>query len=169
MIKNSTITAHEVDVRGVYLRSETLSTYAAQPEGAVYAELPDAQEGHTRMWLDSAWQQVPDAEVPPLPPAKPPEEIRAEIMDGVQRYLDDFAQTKTYDGILSACTYATSTVPRFAAEGQYCVEARDACWDAVASIEAEVLAGNRPAPSGFEDIRDELPTLSWPPVGNQTP
>lgn len=88
--------------------------------------------------------------------------IRSEIMDGVQRYLDDFAQTKTYDGILSACTYATSSVPKFAAEGQYCVGARDACWAAVASIEAEVMAGNRPAPSGFEDIRAELPALSWP-------
>lgn len=90
------------------------------------------------------------------------EQVRQSIMDGVQRYLDDFAQTKTYDGILSACTYATSSVPKFAAEGQYCVGARDACWAAVASIEADVLAGNRPAPSGFEDIRAELPALSWP-------
>lgn len=90
------------------------------------------------------------------------ERIRSEIMDGVQRYLDDFARTKTYDNILSACTYATSTVPRFAAEGQYCVQARDACWDVVANIEAEVMEGNRPAPSGFEDIRAELPALSWP-------
>lgn len=94
--------------------------------------------------------------------AEEAQRIRSEIMDGVQRYLDDFAQTKTYDGILSACTYATSTVPRFATEGQYCVQARDACWAAVASIEADVLAGNRPAPSGFEDIRAELPALSWP-------
>lgn len=156
------ITLHIIDVRGVYLRSETLSIYAAQPEGAVYAELPDAQEGHARMWLDSAWQQVPDAEVPPLPPAKTPEEIRNEIMDGVQRYLDDFATTKTYDSMLSACTYATSTVPKFQREGQYCVEKRDECWATVARIEAEVLAGTRPAPTGFDDIKGELPALEWP-------
>ncbi|EWC39047.1 hypothetical protein B597_022205 [Stutzerimonas stutzeri KOS6] len=103
----------------------------------------------TDVWVDGSWRQSP-------------EQLRREIMDGVQRYLDDFAQTKAYDNILSACTYATSTVPRFAAEGQYCVQARDACWDVVASIEAEVMAGNRPAPSGFEDIRAELPALSWP-------
>lgn len=71
MTKDSTITAHEVDVRGVYLRSETLSIYAAQPKYAVYAALPDAQEGHTRMWIDGAWRQVPDAEVPPLPEPEP--------------------------------------------------------------------------------------------------
>lgn len=100
--------------------------------------------------------------LPPLPPAKSPEEIRREIMDGVQRYLDDFARTKTYDSMLSACTYATSTVPQFAKEGQYCVEKRDECWATVARIEAEVLAGTRPAPTGFDDIRGELPVLEWP-------
>lgn len=100
--------------------------------------------------------------LPPLPPAKSPEEIRLEIMDGVQRYLDDFARTKTYDSMLSACTYATSTVPQFAKEGQYCVEKRDECWATVARIEAEVLAGTRPAPTGFDDIKGELPVLEWP-------
>ena len=100
--------------------------------------------------------------LPPLPPAKSPEEIRREIMDGVQRYLDDFATTKTYDSMLSACTYATSTVPQFAKEGQYCVEKRDEAWATVARIEAEVLAGTRPAPTGFDDIKGELPVLEWP-------
>ena len=93
---------------------------------------------------------------------KEAERIRTEIMDGVQRYLDDFARTKTYDSILSACTYATSLVPKFAAEGQYCVSARDTCWGVVAQIEAEVLAGTRPVPTGFEEIKPELPVLAWP-------
>lgn len=100
--------------------------------------------------------------LPLLPPAKSPEEIRREIMDGVQRYLDDFATTKTYDSMLSACTYATSTVPKFQREGQYCVEKRDECWATVARIEAEVLTGTRPAPTGFDDIKGELPALEWP-------
>lgn len=94
--------------------------------------------------------------------AKEAVRIRAEIMEGVQKYLDDFAQTKTYDGILSACTYATSSVPKFAAEGQYCVSARDNCWGVVAQIETEVMAGTRPAPTGFEEIKPELPVLVWP-------
>ena len=88
--------------------------------------------------------------------------IRREIMYGVQRYLDDFATTKTYDSMLSACTYATSTVPQFAREAQYCVEKRDECWATVARIEAEALAGTRPAPTGFDEIRGELPVLEWP-------
>ena len=80
----------------------------------------------------------------------------------VQKYLDEFARTKTYDSILSACTYATSTFPKFAAEGQYCVQMRDACWGVVAQIESDVLAGVRPIPSGFEDVKAELPALAWP-------
>lgn len=67
----STIDAHIVDGRGVYLRTDVVDFYDPQPEGAVYAELPEAQVGHTRMWLDGAWQQVPDADVPPFP--QPPE------------------------------------------------------------------------------------------------
>ena len=44
----------------------------------------------------------------------------------VQVRLDDFARTRNYDGILSAATYATSTVSKFAAEGQCAVALRDA-------------------------------------------
>lgn len=90
------------------------------------------------------------------------EGVYAEIVNSVQKRLDDFAITRNYDGILSACTYATSTVPKFAAEGQYCVEARDTAWDRLYQILAEVEAGTRPVPSGYEDIESELPPLNWP-------
>lgn len=112
---------------------------------------------------EQRWEVYPlDAETVAANRAREAARIRREIMDGVQRYLDDFATTKTYDSMLSACTYATSTVPKFQREGQYCVEKRDECWATVARIEAEVLAGTRPAPTGFDDIRGELPVLEWP-------
>lgn len=84
------------------------------------------------------------------------------IVDATQKRLDDFARTRNYDGILSLCTYATSTVPKFQQEGQYGVEARDATWAALYTILAEVEAGARPVPSGFADIEANLPTLAWP-------
>ena len=40
------------------------------------------------------------------------EQFRAGIVAHVQARLDDFARTRYYDGILSAATYATSTVPK---------------------------------------------------------
>ena len=73
-----------------------------------------------------------------------------------------FARTRNYDGILSACTYATSPTPKFQTEGQYCVVARDATWARLYEILGEVEAGTRPVPSGYADIAPELPVLVWP-------
>jgi hypothetical protein len=88
--------------------------------------------------------------------------LQQSIVDATQRRLDDFACTRNYDGILSACTYSTSTVPKFATEGQYAVEARDATWAKLYSILDEVNAGTRPITSGFSAIESELPVLVWP-------
>lgn len=85
-----------------------------------------------------------------------------EITAAVQGRLDSFAATRNYAGILSLCTYATSTNVKFAAEGQYGVELRDATWAACYQILAEVEAGTRPLPSGYEEIAPELPTPQWP-------
>ena len=90
--------------------------------------------------------------------------IQASIISAVQARLDSFAQTKFYDGILSACTYATSSVPKFMLEGQYAVSARDATWSAANTILEAVIAGTRPVPSGYAEIKPELPVLSWPVV-----
>lgn len=83
------------------------------------------------------------------------------VTQATQQRLDDFARTCNYDDILSACTYATSSNPKFQAEGQYCVGARDATWAALYQIMSEVEAGTRPLPSGYNDIEDELPVLQW--------
>jgi hypothetical protein len=88
--------------------------------------------------------------------------LQAAIVQATQARLDEFARTRAYDGILSACTYATSGVPKFAAEGQYCVNARDLTWAALYAIQAQVQAGTRPAPARFQDLEADLPALQWP-------
>lgn len=88
--------------------------------------------------------------------------LRAEVVAATQQRLDDFARTRNYDGILSVCTYATSTVPRFATEGQYAVNVRDATWAKLYEMLADMEAGTRPMPAGFADIEPELPVLEWP-------
>ena len=84
------------------------------------------------------------------------------IVASTQVRLDTFAQSRGYDSILSACTYASSSVPKFTAEGQYCVDARDATWAKLLELLAEVQAGTRPRPSGYADVEPELPPLVWP-------
>lgn len=117
--------------------------------------------------VDNDWHQA--WEVYPLPAedveanqAAAAQALQQSIVDATQQRLDDFASTRNYDGILSACTYATSAVPKFAAEGQYAVQARDSTWAALYSFLADVQAGTQPVPSGFEDVEPLLPPLAWP-------
>jgi len=95
------------------------------------------------------------------PPPPTPEQIIAQYTAGVQQHLDIFARTRNYDNILSASSYATSKVSKFAAEGQYAVEARDATWAAAYELLAEVEAGTRPMPT-LEEVIAALPELVWP-------
>lgn len=98
----------------------------------------------------------------PLPPEQPPpEEVIAAVTQAVQQRLDEFARTRNYDGILSVCTYATSAVPKFASEGQYAVQARDATWATCYQLMADVQQGQRPMPT-IEQVLAELPELEWP-------
>lgn len=84
-----------------------------------------------------------------------------QVIREAQARLDTFFAQRGYDGILSAATYATSTVPKFAAEGQYAVNARDKTWSTLYTILGDVMAGNRAVPT-LEDILAELPELTWP-------
>jgi hypothetical protein len=88
--------------------------------------------------------------------------VKQQITALVQSRLDDFAKTRDYDNVLSACSYATSTHAKYGVEGQYCVAAREATWDAVYQVMAEVQAGTRPMPTGYADIEPLLPALVWP-------
>lgn len=98
------------------------------------------------------------------PPAPQPttQELQARFTQAIQARLDAWARTRNYDGVLSATTYATSTVPKFQAEGQRAVELRDQTWAAAYAILAEVLSGTRPMPASLADIEADLPVLEWP-------
>lgn len=149
--------------------------YSAQTRGfydpAIHTAIPaDAQPITAALYAALMAGQatgqaiVPDAAGHPVlaaPPAPTPEQIEAAVVAAVQGRLDAFARTRNYDGILSACTYATSAVAKFKAEGQCCVNARDAHWNACYSILADVQAGVRAMPS-VAQVLSEMPALAWP-------
>lgn len=121
-----------------------------------HAALLNAQSQGKRIQSDANGKPVA---VDPPPPTQ--EQIIAQYAAAVQQRLDDFAKTRGYDGILSAATYATSLIAKFAAEGQCAVVARDATWAKCSQILAEVQAGTRPLPTLIELVA-ELPLLEWP-------
>lgn len=90
-----------------------------------------------------------------------PDDLVAMVTAMVQARLDAFAQTRGYDGILSACSYASSGVPRFQGDAEYCVSARDATWAALYALHEQVVAGSRPQPT-MEEVLTMLPELAWP-------
>lgn len=97
----------------------------------------------------------------PEPYVAPVGDILAEITNAVQTRLDEKARERRYDSILSLCTYATSTVPKFAAEGQAGVQWRDDTWAACYALLEQFQNGEIEQPS-FEDVLAALPELNWP-------
>ena len=81
--------------------------------------------------------------------------------NAVQEHLDSVAKDRNYDGILSLCTYATSSNTTFAAEGQAGVAWRDSVWTDCYTILANVESGVRTQPT-VEELVAELPTIVWP-------
>jgi len=110
---------------------------------------------------DHPSQVAVEAEVDRLKVILPRERIIQQFATEAQSRLDTWAQSRGYDGILSACTYATSQVPRFQAEGQRCVDLRDQTWARLYEILAEVEAGARPVPMSLAEIEVDLPMLAW--------
>lgn len=87
--------------------------------------------------------------------------LKQQLTNAVQRLLDTTAQQRTYDNMLSLCTYATSGNPRFAAEGQAGVRWRDEVWTRSVEILAEVERGVRLPPTE-DELLSELPVFRWP-------
>ena len=114
----------------------------------------------TGAYSDVEWKYENNSRVE-FVPTKTIQQLEIEILMATQQRLDDFARTRNYDNILSACTYATSTVPQFQAEGQRAVDLRDLTWASLYQLLGEVQNGTRPIPTSYSDIESELPALSW--------
>ena len=82
--------------------------------------------------------------------------VQLSFTDAVQAHLDEGAKALGYDGILSACSYATSTNLPFSVEGKSCLDWRDAVWLYCYAELDKVKKGTRTLPT-IEQIISELP------------
>lgn len=143
------------------------------PTGTVFPMPPVESFGHDyQSWLDAGNTPEPA----PVEPPPTPELIKDAIVAQTQVRLDQFAQTRGYDGVNSAAKYKDITdaeiaampvneqplVMQFRAECRYLAIATARTWARLYIVLGEVQAGNRPVPAGFQDIEPELPVLEWP-------
>ena len=99
--------------------------------------------------------------IAPTVPQPTQEEVIKSFTNTVQKHLDDTARQRNYDGILSLCTYATSTNATFAKEGQAGVAWRDSVWVKYYQIVDEVKNGTRATAPTVEELIAELPVFTW--------
>lgn len=78
-----------------------------------------------------------------------------------QDYLDKEAKSKGYDGILSACSYAASTSPRFSSEAKACIEFRDDVWLKCYQLLDNLNDGTIDQPT-MKQFLKKLPSITWP-------
>jgi len=86
---------------------------------------------------------------------------KSRLTSVIQSTLDEKANERNYDNILSLCTYATSPTIKFSDEGKAGVAWRDEVWAQGYVILADVEAGTRAIPTEAELIA-ELPAFVWP-------
>ena len=77
----------------------------------------------------------------------------------IQKHLDDKARAKGYDSILSACSYANSTVATFKAEATAFLKWRDDVWSFASDFLAKVEAGTQKPPASVQEFLALLPKL----------
>ena len=88
------------------------------------------------------------------------EEIKLSFIQAIQGLLDTTSQSRGYDGIVSLCSYATSTDPVFGTEGRAGVVWRDAVWKRGNEIITLVESGGMEMPT-IEWVLAELPVMTW--------
>lgn len=125
-----------------------------------FSASPNDNEQHGREIFERCAAGEFGLVAPYVAPVPAQDRLIAIFTAAIQARLDNFAKQRGYDGILSACTYANSSVNKFRIEGQCCVDLRDSTWAAAYSLLADMESGARTIPT-LDDLAQELPALEW--------
>jgi hypothetical protein len=172
IIENGTVVKTFDDLRAEYPNTSFPETIEPScfPEGVVVVERPAMPTPGTYQavvdgeieFVDNAWRMgydVQDLTGDALTARQ--RTIQQTLTNAVMVHMNKTAGDRGYSNIISLCTYATSTYPKFAAEGQAGVAWRDAVWVKCYEILAEVSNGTRSVPT-IEQLIAELPVINWP-------
>lgn len=87
-------------------------------------------------------------------------QLQVTYEQAIQQHLDTTAQSRGYDNMMSACSYAAGTHPKFSVEGRDCLAWRSSVWEKSYEILTAVKNKTRPLPT-IEEVIAELPPIVW--------
>lgn len=87
--------------------------------------------------------------------------VFSQISKIAQKRLDEFANQKNYDDIFSLVGYSSSTIPRFQADAQKGIEARDNTWMPLIAFMETLVSGGTHVPRDVNEIISLIPALTW--------
>lgn len=144
-----------VDDQGIQHPGQLLRDPAFRAQHGI-EEIPDPIRGNDDVEYTQEIDVAPYIIITPKSPEQIEEILKTKLSQAVQGYMDEEAQLKGYDGILSAASYAGYT-NAFQAEGISFANWRSACWTYCYQVLADVKAGTRTAPTK-EELLAELAT-----------
>lgn len=90
------------------------------------------------------------------------DKLKNNLIDAIQKHMDNVAIERGYDSIMSVITYADEpSVPRYQQEGLAARKWRSLCWAHGLQVLQDVLEGKRSIPS-ISELIAELPECEWP-------
>lgn len=125
------------------------------PAGVAVSLLDMPPTDEPGKWRDNgaAWKELTAEEYLAL--------MKADFTAAIDTHMDTFAQTRGYDSMASAASYAGDEDAVFNLEGTYAKRMRSMIYRQAYAILDAVLAGERPMPT-IEEVIAELPALEWP-------
>lgn len=84
------------------------------------------------------------------------------FQSAVQTHLDNLAKSWGYDNIVSLCSYAGNSHPKYSAEGAAGLSWRSSVWDHCEKELAKIAAETRIEPESIESFIAELPVIVRP-------
>lgn len=82
----------------------------------------------------------------------------------IQGALDTYAQSWGYDSLVTAASYAASTIPKYAAEAKALIAWRDEVWVWAEAYEAQVIAGTVTIPTSPAGLMAAMPPAPTRPT-----
>ncbi len=117
--------------------------------------VPDAP-GNSDYQTIQEWLALGNTPTPEFTAEELLAKTKQELTSAIQQHLDSTAQSKGYDNIISACSYA-SHVNQFQQEAIIFLQWRSDCWATAINILNGVQAGTREIPT-VEELISLLPT-----------